>query len=205
MGKDLYDNVPEAKELFEKANEILGFRITDIMFAGTDEELKQTKVTQPAVFLHSVIMAKALGVKPDAAAGHSLGEFSALVVAGALSFEDGLKLVSKRALAMQAACEAQPGTMAAILGLEDKVVEEICASVDGVVVAANYNCPGQIVISGLVEGTGRLYVELTIQELYPDTAYACMHLLNRVRAAERLTNSMPFKFLKKLKNILKSR
>ena len=151
MGKDLYDNVPAAKELFEKANEILGFRITDIMFAGTDEELKQTRVTQPAVFLHSVIMAKALGVKPDAAAGHSLGEFSALVVAGALSFEDGLKLVSKRAMAMQAACEAQPGTMAAILGLEDKVVEEICASVDGVVVAANYNCPGQLVISGAVE------------------------------------------------------
>ena len=151
MGKDLYDNVPEAKALFEQANEILGFRITDIMFAGTDEELKQTKVTQPAVFLHSVIMAKALGVKPDAAAGHSLGEFSALVVAGALSFEDGLKLVSKRAMAMQAACEAQPGTMAAILGLEDKVVEEICASVDGVVVAANYNCPGQIVISGEIE------------------------------------------------------
>jgi [acyl-carrier-protein] S-malonyltransferase len=148
MGKDLYDNVPAAKELFEKANEILGFRITDIMFAGTDEELKQTR---PAVFLHSVIMAKALGVKPDAAAGHSLGEFSALVVAGALSFEDGLKLVSKRAMAMQAACEAQPGTMAAILGLEDKVVEEICASVDGVVVAANYNCPGQLVISGAVE------------------------------------------------------
>ena len=148
MGKDLYDNVPEAKALFEQANEILGFRITDIMFAGTDEELKQTKVTQPAVFLHSVIMAKALGVKPDAAAGHSLGEFSALVVAGALSFEDGLKLVSKRAMAMQAACEAQPGTMAAILGLEDKVVEEICASVDGVVVAANYNCPGQLVIGG---------------------------------------------------------
>ena len=148
MGKDLYDNVPEAKELFEKANDILGFRITDIMFAGTDDELKQTKVTQPAVFLHSVIMAKALGVKPDAAAGHSLGEFSALVVAGALSFEDGLKLVSKRAMAMQAACEAQPGTMAAILGLEDHVVEEICASVDGIVVAANYNCPGQLVISG---------------------------------------------------------
>ena len=146
MGKDLYDNVPAAKELFEKANEILGFRITDIMFAGTDEELKQTKVTQPAVFLHSVIMAKALGVKPDAVAGHSLGEFSALVVAGALSFEDGLKLVSKRAMAMQAACEAQPGTMAAILGLEDSAVEEICASVDGVVVAANY----QLVISGAV-------------------------------------------------------
>ena len=146
MGKDLYDNVPEAKALFEQANEILGFRITDIMFAGTDEELKQTKVTQPAVFLHSVIMAKALGVKPDAVAGHSLGEFSALVVAGALSFEDGLRLVSKRAMAMQKACEAVPGTMAAILGLDDAKVEEACASIDGVVVAANYNCPGQLVI-----------------------------------------------------------
>ena len=153
MGKDLYDNVPAAKELFEKANEILGFSITDIMFAGTDEQLKQTKVTQPAIFLHSVILAKSLGAEfaPEMVAGHSLGEFSALVVAGALSFEDGLRLVSKRALAMQAACEAQPGTMAAILGLEDKVVEEICASVDGVVVAANYNCPGQLVISGAVE------------------------------------------------------
>ena len=161
MGKDLYDNVPAAKELFEKANEILGFRITDIMFAGTDEELKQTRVTQPAVFLHSVIMAKALGVKPDAAAGHSLGEFSALVVAGALSFEDGLKLVSKRAMAMQAACEAQPGTMAAILGLEDKVVEEICASVDGVVVPANYNCPGQLVISGTNEAIDEACAKLT--------------------------------------------
>jgi [acyl-carrier-protein] S-malonyltransferase len=151
MGKDLYDNVPEAKVLFEKANEILGFRITDIMFAGTPDELKQTKVTQPAVFLHSVILAKALGVKPDMVAGHSLGEFSALVVAGALSFEDGLRLVSKRALAMQAACEAQPGTMAAILGLPDEVVEEACQKIDGVVVAANYNCPGQLVISGACE------------------------------------------------------
>ena len=151
MGKDLYDNVPEAKALFEQANEILGFRITDIMFAGTPDELKQTKVTQPAVFLHSVILAKALGVGPDMVAGHSLGEFSALVVAGALSFEDGLRLVSKRALAMQAACEAQPGTMAAILGLADEVVEQACAETDGVVVAANYNCPGQLVISGAVE------------------------------------------------------
>jgi len=151
MGKDLYENVPAAKELFEKANEILGFRITDIMFSGTDEQLKQTKVTQPAVFLHSVILAKALGVKPDAVAGHSLGEFSALVVAGALSFEDGLKLVSKRAMAMQAACEQQPGTMAAVLGLDDPTVEEICKSVAGTVVAANYNCPGQLVISGAVE------------------------------------------------------
>ena len=148
MGKDIYDNVPVAKELFEKANEILGFRITDIMFNGTPEELKQTKVTQPAVFLHSVILAKALGVNPDAIAGHSLGEFSALVVAGALSFEDGLKLVSKRAMAMQQCCEEQPGSMAAVLGLDDKTIEEVCASVEGVVVAANYNCPGQLVISG---------------------------------------------------------
>ena len=148
MGKDIYDNVPEAKELFEKANEILGFRITDIMFAGTPEELKETKVTQPAVFLHSVILAKALGVKPDAVAGHSLGEFSALVVAGALSFEDGLKLVSKRAMAMQKCCEQQPGGMAAVLGLEDKTIEDVFASVEGFVVAANYNCPGQLVISG---------------------------------------------------------
>ena len=151
MGKDLYDNVPLAKELFEKANEILGFRITDIMFAGTPDELKQTRVTQPAVFLHSVILAKALGVEPDAVAGHSLGEFSALVVAGALSFEDGLKLVAKRAQAMQAACEVQPGTMAAVLALDDATVEQICASTEGVVVAANYNCPGQLVISGAVE------------------------------------------------------
>ena len=158
MGKDLYDNVPEAKALFEQANEILGFRITDIMFAGTDEELKQTKVTQPAVFLHSVIMAKALGVKPDAVAGHSLGEFSALVVAGALSFEDGLRLVSKRAMAMQKACEMQPSTMAAIIALPDEKVEEICAQVSAegeVCVAANYNCPGQIVISGSIEGINK--------------------------------------------------
>ena len=148
MGKDIYDNVPKAKELFETANEILGFRITDIMFAGTPEELKQTKVTQPAVFLHSVILALALDVKPDAVAGHSLGEFSALVVSGALSFEDGLKLVSKRAMAMQKCCEQQPGGMAAVLGLDDKTVEDVCASVDGVVIGANYNCPGQLVISG---------------------------------------------------------
>ncbi|MBQ8745310.1 MAG: ACP S-malonyltransferase [Rikenellaceae bacterium] len=153
MGKDLYENVPVAKELFEKANEILGFRITDIMFSGTDEELKQTFVTQPAVFLHSVIMAKALGeeFKPDMVAGHSLGEFSALVAAGALDFEDGLRLVAQRAAAMQKACEAQPSTMAAVLGLEDQVVEDICAKIDGVVVAANYNCPGQLVISGSIE------------------------------------------------------
>ena len=148
MGKDLYENSPLAKELFEKANDILGFRITDIMFEGTAEELKETKVTQPAVFLHSVILAKVLDVKPDMVAGHSLGEFSALVVNGALSFEDGLKLVSQRALAMQKACEITPSTMAAVLNLDDKIVEDICASIDGVVVAANYNCPGQLVISG---------------------------------------------------------
>lgn len=157
MGKELYDGNAQAKEMFEKANEILGFRITDIMFSGTDEELKQTKVTQPAVFLHSVIMAKALGqdFKPDMVAGHSLGEFSALVAAGALSFEEGLTLVSKRALAMQKACEMQPSTMAAILGLEDSVIEKICASIDDVVVAANYNCPGQLVISGSIEGVDK--------------------------------------------------
>ncbi len=148
MGKDLYDNNAEVRAMFERANEVLGFRITDLMFAGTPEDLKQTKVTQPAVFLHSVAMAKALGVEPEAVAGHSLGEFSALVVAGALSFEEGLQLVAKRAQAMQAACEAVPGTMAAVLGLSDEEVERICAEVEGVVVAANYNCPGQLVISG---------------------------------------------------------
>ncbi|MFA9186861.1 ACP S-malonyltransferase [Flavobacterium sp. FBOR7N2.3] len=149
MGKDLYENAPLAKELFEKANEILGFRITDIMFEGTAEELKETKVTQPAVFLHSVILAKTLeDFKPEMVAGHSLGEFSALVANGVLSFEDGLKLVSQRALAMQKACEITPSTMAAVLGLADNIVEEVCASIDGVVVAANYNCPGQLVISG---------------------------------------------------------
>ncbi len=151
MGKDLYENNAEAKALFERANEVLGFRITDIMFSGTDAELKETKVTQPAVFLHSVVMAKSLNVTPDAVAGHSLGEFSALVVAGVLSFEDGLTLVSKRAQAMQAACEAVPGTMAAVLALSDEAVEGICESTDGVVVAANYNCPGQLVISGEIE------------------------------------------------------
>lgn len=160
MGKDLYDNSVEAKQLFDRANKILGFNITDIMFNGTAEELKQTKVTQPAVFLHSVILAKVLGVKPDAVAGHSLGEFSALVVAGALSFEDGLKLVAKRALAMQACCEQQPGGMAAILGLEDAVVEECCKAIDGVVVAANYNCPGQIVISGANEAVDKACEQL---------------------------------------------
>lgn len=151
MGKDLYETSPVAKEMFEKANEILGFRITDLMFAGTDEDLRQTKVTQPAIFLHSVILAKTMGAefKPEMVAGHSLGEFSALVAANSLSFEDGLKLVYKRALAMQKACEMNPSTMAAVLGLADDKVEEICASItDEVVVPANYNCPGQIVISG---------------------------------------------------------
>ncbi|NLX66178.1 MAG: ACP S-malonyltransferase [Bacteroidales bacterium] len=154
MGKELYETSLLAKDLFEQANEILGFRITDLMFTGTDEDLRQTKVTQPAIFLHSVILAKTMGeaFKPDMTAGHSLGEFSALVAAGALSFEDGLKLVYTRALAMQKACEANPSTMAAILALPDEKVEEICASIDDVVVPANYNCPGQIVISGTIDG-----------------------------------------------------
>ncbi|MBR3087540.1 MAG: ACP S-malonyltransferase [Prevotella sp.] len=156
MGKDLYESNPLAKELFEKANDILGYRITDIMFDGTDEDLKQTKVTQPAVFLHSVISAICMGdeFKPDMTAGHSLGEFSALVAAGALSFEDGLRLVYTRAMAMQKACDAAPSTMAAIIGLPDEKVVEVCQAVstdDSVVVAANFNCPGQIVISGNVE------------------------------------------------------
>lgn len=163
MGKDLYDNVPETKEMFEKANQILGFSITDIMFAGTAEELKQTKVTQPAIFLHSVILAKALGdqFNPQMVAGHSLGEFSALVAAGALSFEDGLTLVSKRAMAMQKACEMNPSTMAAIIALPDNVVEEVCASIPGVVVPANYNCPGQLVISGSNEAIDAACAKLT--------------------------------------------
>ncbi|NDW12722.1 [acyl-carrier-protein] S-malonyltransferase [Bacteroides sp. 214] len=155
MGKDLYESSALAKELFEKANDILGYRITDIMFEGTDEDLRQTKVTQPAVFLHSVISALCMGddFKPEMTAGHSLGEFSALVAAGALSFEDGLKLVYARALAMQKACEVQPSTMAAILGLPDEKVEEICASItDDICVPANYNSPGQIVISGTISG-----------------------------------------------------
>ncbi len=153
MGKDLYDNNPVAKEMFEKANEILGFRITDLMFEGTDEDLRQTKVTQPAIFLHSVILAKTMGEEFDPAmvAGHSLGEFSALVAAGALSFEDGLRLVSARAQAMQKACEINPSTMAAVIALPDEKVEEICSGIDGTVVCANYNCPGQLVISGEVE------------------------------------------------------
>ena len=153
MGKELYESSDKAKQLFETANSILGFRITDIMFTGTAEELKQTKVTQPAIFLHSVILAlNTPDFKPDMVAGHSLGEFSALVANGALSFEDGLKLVAARANAMQKACEANPSTMAAILGLEDNVVEQVCAGIDDVVVAANYNCPGQLVISGSNKG-----------------------------------------------------
>ena len=148
MGKELYENNAQAKALFDKANEILGFDITKIMFEGTADELKQTKVTQPAVFLHSVILAKVMGIEPAAVAGHSLGEFSALVAAEALSFEDGLRLVAKRAMAMQKCCESQPGGMAAILNLDDSVVEQVCSEIDGVVVAANYNCPGQLVISG---------------------------------------------------------
>lgn len=163
MGQDLYNSSEACKALFEQANDILGFRITDLMFSGTDEDLKQTNVTQPAIFLHSVILAKALGdsFQPAMVAGHSLGEFSALVAAGALSFEDGLKLVSQRANAMQKACEIKPSTMAAILGLADEVVEQICAQVDDVVVAANYNCPGQLVISGSIEGVDKACVLLT--------------------------------------------
>ncbi|QTE22128.1 ACP S-malonyltransferase [Polaribacter cellanae] len=163
MGLDLYEKSPLAQEYFEKANDILGFSITDIMFEGTAEQLKQTKVTQPAIFLHSVILAKVLGdsFQPEMVAGHSLGELSALVANGVLSFEDGLTLVSKRALAMQKACEAAPSTMAAVLGLEDQIVEETCAEIDGVVVAANYNCPGQLVISGEIEAVEKACAVLT--------------------------------------------
>ncbi len=157
MGLDLYENSPLAQELFEQANDILGFNITDTMFEGSAEDLKQTKVTQPAIFLHSVILAKTLGDTfiPDMVAGHSLGEFSALVANGGLNFEDGLRLVSQRAIAMQKACEIQPSIMAAVLGLDDDIVEKICAMTEGVVVAANYNCPGQLVISGEVEAINR--------------------------------------------------
>ena len=185
MGKDLYDTNPLAKELFEKANDILGYRITDIMFAGTDEELKQTKVTQPAVFLHSVISALCMGdaFDPKMAAGHSLGEFSALTAAGALSFEDGLKLVYARAMAMQKACEAQPSTMAAIIALPDEKVEEVCAEVSkmgkGVVVAANYNCPGQLVISGNV-------VRLCSRLVVLSTLHSCSLLRMSFRQLSRL-------------------
>jgi [acyl-carrier-protein] S-malonyltransferase len=163
MGKDLYEGFPQAKELFEQANEILGFRITDLMFSGTDEDLRQTKVTQPSIFLHSVILSRMLGdsFQPDMTAGHSLGEFSALVATGALSFENGLRLVSQRAMAMQKACELQPSTMAAILGLEDEVVEKVCIEINAVVVPANYNSPGQIVISGSIEGIDEAISRLT--------------------------------------------
>ena len=163
MGKDLYENSPLAKELFDKANEVLGFEITKIMFEGTDEELKQTKVTQPAIFLHSTILAACLGesFQPDMVAGHSLGEFSSLVANGTLEFEDALRLVYQRALAMQKACEIEASTMAAILGLEDNIVEEICASIDGIVVAANYNCPGQLVISGATKAVEEACSKLT--------------------------------------------
>lgn len=164
MGKDLYDNSALAKEMFEKANEILGFRITDIMFEGTEEDMKKTKVTQPAIFLHSVILAKTMGeeFQPAMVAGHSVGEFAALVTAGAMTFEDGLKLVSQRALAMQAACDAVPSAMAAIIGLDDDIVEKVCESItDEVVVAANYNCPGQLVISGSILGVEKACANLT--------------------------------------------
>ena len=160
MGKELYEQNAEARAMFERANEVLGFRITDVMFEGSAEDLKQTKVTQPAVFLHSVVLAKVLGVEPEAVAGHSLGEFSALVVAGALSFEEGLTLVAKRAMAMQKACEVVPGTMAAVLALPDAVVEDVCKSVEGVVVAANYNCPGQLVISGAIDAVNEACAKL---------------------------------------------
>ena len=161
MGKDLYEQAPQAKELFEQANDLLGFRITDSMFAGSADDLKQTKVTQPAVFLHSVILAKILpGFAPKMVAGHSLGEFSALVAAGAMSFENGLKLVAARAVAMQKACEQQPSTMAAIIGLDDNKTEEICRKIDGIVVPANYNCPGQLVISGTVAAVEAACVQL---------------------------------------------
>lgn len=162
MGKDLYEQSEQARQLFEQANEILGFRITDIMFAGTDEDLKQTKVTQPAIFLHSVILAKVMDdFAPDMVAGHSLGEFSSLVAAGALSFEDGLRLVAARANAMQKACEIQPSTMAAILGLDDFTVEDICHRISDIVVPANYNCPGQLVISGTIAGIDKACEEMT--------------------------------------------
>ncbi|MCK9321113.1 MAG: ACP S-malonyltransferase [Bacteroidales bacterium] len=196
MGKDLYDNLPLAKEMFEKANEILGFRITDLMFSGTVEDLKQTKVTQPAIFLHSVILAHALGndFKPDMVAGHSLGEFSALVAAKAMTFEDGLRLVAARANAMQKACEAVPSTMAAVLGLDDKVVEDICASIeDEVVVAANYNCPGQLVISGSVAGIEKACVlmkEAGAKRALPLTVGGAFHSPLMLPAQEELAKAI---------------
>lgn len=196
MGKDLYDNSASAKEMFEKANEILGFRITDLMFSGTVEDLKQTKVTQPAIFLHSVILAHTLGedFKPDMVAGHSLGEFSALVAAKAMTFEDGLRLVAARANAMQKACEAVPSTMAAVLGLEDKVVEDICASIkDEVVVPANYNCPGQLVISGSVAGIEKaciLMKEAGAKRALPLTVGGAFHSPLMLPAQEELAKAI---------------
>ncbi len=196
MGKDLYDNSASAKEMFEKANEILGFRITDLMFSGTVEDLKQTKVTQPAIFLHSVILAHTLGedFKPDMVAGHSLGEFSALVAAKAMTFEDGLRLVAARANAMQKACEAVPSTMAAVLGLEDKVVEDICASIkDEVVVPANYNCPGQLVISGSVAGIEKACVlmkEAGAKRALPLTVGGAFHSPLMLPAQEELAKAI---------------
>ena len=174
MGKDLYEKFAEARKMFDSASEILGFDITNLMFEGSEEDLKQTKVTQPAIFLHSVIMAGSLGklFKPDMAAGHSLGEFSALVAAGSLSFEDGLRLVSARAGAMQKACEAEPSTMAAIIGLEDTVVEKLCSEIDEIVVAANYNCPGQVVISGSLKG-----IDLATEKLKEVGAKRAMKLM----------------------------
>src|SRR6056297_800985 len=173
MGKDMYDSNPEAKAMFEKANEILGFRITDLMFEGTDEDLKQTKVTQPAIFLHSTILAEVMGdnFKPEMVAGHSLGEFSALVAAGALSFEDGLKLVSKRAMAMQKACESEPSTMAAIIGLPDEEVEKVCENIDEIVIPANYNTKGQLVISGSIAG-----IDIAVEQLTEKGAKRAMKL-----------------------------
>ncbi len=195
MGKDLYEASPIAKEMFEKANEILGFRITDIMFDGTEEELRQTRVTQPAVFLHSVIAAKVIASEnPNAVAGHSLGEFSALVMAGALSFEDGLRLVSARAQAMQKACELQSSTMAAVLKATDEQVEEVCAQVlDEVVVPANYNCPGQIVISGSVEGVAKateLFKEIGIKRVIALNVSGAFHSPLMQPAADELTKAI---------------
>ena len=202
MGKDLYENSPEAKELFEKANEILGFRITDLMFEGTDEDLKQTKVTQPAIFLHSVILAKSLKEKPDMVAGHSLGEFSALVANGTLSFEDGLRLVHARALAMQKACEANPSTMAAILGLPDETVENILAEIDDVVVPANYNCPGQIVITGeeaAVAAAGEQCKESGAKRVVPLKVSGPFHSPMLKEAGEKLGEALAAVTLREIK------
>lgn len=196
MGKDLYDNSPSAKAMFEKANEILGFRITDLMFSGTVEDLRQTNVTQPAIFLHSVILAHTLGenFKPDMVAGHSLGEFSALVAAKAMSFEDGLRLVAARANAMQKACEAVPSTMAAVLGLEDNIVEEVLAKITNeVVVPANYNCPGQLVISGSVEGINQACIDLKAagaKRALPLTVGGAFHSPLMLPAQEELSKAI---------------